>query len=128
MNTVTFLRKAGAVTFLDLNSEINDEHSVDPPSDDGYAVQDELLDSEITEDEVRKVIRTPKSEKAAGADQIIVEFLKSAKRIILSFLVILCCVILIGAFSQRSGPNLLSCRCTRKETVMSQIIIEEFLC
>ena len=86
MNTVTFLRKAGAVTFLDLNSGINeehsvdppsdddehsvdppsddDEHSVDPPSDDGYAVQDELLDSEITEEEVRKAIRTLKSEKS----------------------------------------------------------------
>ena len=86
LNTVTFLRKAGAVTFLDLNSGINeehsvdppsddDEHSVDPPSDDGYAVQDESLDSEITEDEVRKAIRTPKSEKAAGADRITAEFL-----------------------------------------------------
>ena len=97
MNTVTFLRKAGAATFLDLNSGINeehsvdppsdddehsvdppsddDEHSVDPPSDDGYAVQDESLDSEITEDEVRKAIRTPKSEKAAGADRITAEFL-----------------------------------------------------
>ena len=63
---------------------------MDPPADDGYAVQDELLDSKITEDEVRKAIRKLKSGKAAGADQVITEFLKSAQRIILPFLVKLC--------------------------------------
>ena len=51
-----------------LNSEMKTEHSVDPQADDGYAIQDESLDSEITEDEVRQIIRKLKSEKAAGAD------------------------------------------------------------
>ena len=90
--TATFLRKAGAVIFffLLLNSDIHDDHSVDPPTDDVNTVHDELLDSKITEDEVRKAIRRLKSGKAAGADQVINEFPKSTERVILPFLVILC--------------------------------------
>ena len=90
--TATFLRKAGAVIFffLLLNSDIHDDHSVDPPTDDVNTVHDELLDSEITEDEVRKAIRRLKSGKAAGADQVINEFLKSTECAILPFLVKLC--------------------------------------
>ena len=57
-----------------LNSDIHDDHSVDPPTDDVNTVHDELLDSEITEDEVRKAIRRLKSGKAAGADQVINEY------------------------------------------------------
>ena len=63
---------------------------MDPPTDDVNTVHDELLDSEITEDEVRKAIRRLKSGKAAGADQDINEFLKSTERVILPFLVKLC--------------------------------------
>ena len=74
---------------------------MDPPADDGYAVQDELLDSKIIEDEVRKVICKLETGKAAGADQAITEFLKSAERIILPFLVKLCSVIFNrGIFSE----------------------------
>ena len=63
---------------------------MDPPTDDVNTVHDELLDSETTEDEVRKAIRRLKSGKAAGADQVINEFLKSTERVILPFLVKLC--------------------------------------
>ena len=73
-----------------LNSDIHDDHSVDPPTDDVNTVQDELLDSEITEDEVRKAIWRLKSGKAAGTDQVINQFLKSTERVILPFLVKLC--------------------------------------
>ena len=73
-----------------LNSDIHDDHSVDSPADDVNTVHDELLDSEITEDEIRKAIRRLKSGKAAGADQVINEFLKSTERVILPFLVKLC--------------------------------------
>ena len=63
---------------------------MDPQTDDVNTVHDELLDSEITEDEVRKAIRRLKTGKAAGADQVINEFLKSTERVILPFLVKLC--------------------------------------
>ena len=52
---------------------------MNPPANDGYGVQDELLDSEITEDEVTQAIRKLKTGKAADADQLITEFLKSAE-------------------------------------------------
>ena len=74
---------------------------MDPPTDDANTVHDELLDSEITEDEVRKAIRSLKSGKAAGADQVINEFLKSTERVILPFLVKLCNAIFNqGIFSE----------------------------
>ena len=64
-------------------------------------MHDELLDSEITEDEVRKAIRRLKSGKAAGADQVINEFLKSTERVILPFLFKLCNAIFIqGIFPE----------------------------
>ena len=72
--------------FILLNLDIHDDHLVDPPTDDVNTVHDELLDSEITEDEVRKAIRRLKSGKAAGADQAINEFLKSTERVTLPFL------------------------------------------
>ena len=85
-----FYGKLARPFFKLLNSDIHDDHSVDPPTDDVNSVHDELLDSEITEDEVRKAIRRLKSGKAAGTDQIINEFLKSTERVTLPFLVKLC--------------------------------------
>ena len=91
LDTATFLRKAGATIFFKLlNSNIHDDHSVDPPTDDVNTVHDELLDFEITEDEARKAIRRLKSGKTAGVDQVINELLKSTERVILPFSVKLC--------------------------------------
>ena len=63
---------------------------MDPQTDDVNTVHDELLDSEITEDEVRKATRRLKSGKAVDADQVLNEFLKSTERVILPVLVKLC--------------------------------------
>lgn len=88
-----------------LNWDRNDDHSLDPPADDGYAVHAELLVSEISEDEDRKAIRKLKSGKADGADQVINQFLKSVKRLILPFLVKRAMSFSRRATAQRSGPR-----------------------
>ena len=99
---------------------------MDPQTDDVNTVHDELLDSEITEDEVRKAIRRLQSGKAAGADEVINEFLKSTERVILPFLVKLC----NASFNQGNGPSPLSFHYTKikMETVVTPIITEESLC
>ena len=58
---------------------------MDPATYDVNTVHDELLDSEITEDEVKKATRRLKSGKA-----VLNEFLKSTERVILPVLVKLC--------------------------------------
>ena len=63
---------------------------MDPATYDVNTVHDELLDSEITEDEVRKATRRLKSGRAVDADQVLNEFLKSTERVILPVLVKLC--------------------------------------
>ena len=45
-------------------------------------MHDELLESEIIEDEVKKAIRRFKSGNAAGADPVLNEFLQSTEHVI----------------------------------------------
>ena len=67
-------------------------------------------------------------DSVAGADQVINEFLKSTEHVILPFFSLTVMPFVTRASFQRNGPSLLLFHYTRKEIVITPIIIEESLC